>query len=466
MELTHNPNLIWFLVAYGVLMLVMGFFYSKKVSTSDDFILAGRSLGAVVLMGTLIATWVGSGTITGGSNSLAYTYGIWPAMLQSASAVVGIGLLFFIAERIRTFGKYTISEILETKYGETAKMLSVVVIVLAYIGIVSYQFRGFGFVLNVTTGIPVHIGTIIAAVLIIFLAAAGGLMAVAATDAIGAFIILIGLGVGIPFSIGAAGGWSNIVSTVPPSSLEAMGGLTPLQLTGYLIPSLFLLLGDQNMYQRLAASRGGRDTRIGSIGWLIGVLFIYPAVSIIAFAARVSFPDIDPGMALIATTTILPTFVGGLLLAAAAAFIITTGNSYLLSASTNITYDLYGRYINPKATDKQKLMFTRILIPVLGLLSYLLIQYFPSILAVQMYAYTVYAAGITPAVLAVFLWRKVTKEGGIASMSAGVITTLVWEILLNRPYDLNSSVISIPVAFVVLIVVTLITAKDSTNITK
>ncbi|SFH67781.1 solute:Na+ symporter, SSS family/sodium/proline symporter [Tindallia magadiensis] len=459
MELTHNPTLLWFLAGYGVIMVVMGIFYSKKISSSEDFILAGKSLGAVVLMGTLIATWVGSGTITGGSNSLAYSFGIWPAMLQSVSAIVGIGLLFFIAERIRTFGKYTISEILETKYGESAKMLSVVVIVLAYVGIVSYQFQGFGFVLNVTTGIPVQTGTIIAAVLIIFLAAAGGLKAVAATDAIGAFVILIGLGVGIPFSISAAGGWANITETVPPSSLEVLGGLTPLQLTGYLIPSLFLLLGDQNMYQRLAASRGSRDTRIGSIGWLIGVIFIYPAVSIIAFSARVTFPDINPGMALIATTTILPTLIGGLLLAAAAAFIVTTGNSYLLSASTNITYDLYGKYINPKASDKQKLLFTRILIPVLGLLSYLLIEYFPSILSVQMYAYTVYAAGITPAVLAVFLWKKVTKAGGLASMSAGVITTLVWEIVLRQPYDLNSSVVSIPVAFAALIIVTLITAK-------
>src|SRR5690606_14679951 len=148
------------------------------------------------------------------------------------------------------------------------------------------------------------------------------------------------------------------------------------------------------------ASKSDYTTKIGTAGWIIGMLISTPIVAIIAFSAKAVFPDIDPGMALIATTLVIPTFIGGLLIAAVTAFIVTTGKSYLLSASTNVTYDIYGKYINKNASDKQKLLFTKILTPILGIIAFLLTTFFPSVLEIQMYSYTVYGAGITPALLA------------------------------------------------------------------
>ena len=91
MEFSNQPILIWFVVGYGVFMLLLGMYYSKKISSSEDFILAGKSLGPVVLMGTLLATWVGSGSVTGGQNSLAYSFGIWPAPMSTLPSLIGIG---------------------------------------------------------------------------------------------------------------------------------------------------------------------------------------------------------------------------------------------------------------------------------------------------------------------------------------------------------------------------------------
>lgn len=460
-----NPNLLWYVIGYGVFMIILGIFYSKKVSTSDDFILAGKSLGPIVLMGTLLATWVGSGTVTGGPNSLAFSYGLWPAVGYVLPSLIGIVVLMLIATKIRNYGKYTISEILEVKYGRFASIASAIIIILAYVGIVSYQFKGIGFILHVSTGVSVETGTIIGAVIIIFLATIGGLMSVAPTDAFSAFLILIGLIVAVPLVISVGGGWNEITAAVPSEHLNLLGSLTPLQFLGFYIPVLFLLLGDQNMYQRISASKSDRTTKIGTMGWIIGMLISTPIVAIIAFSSRAIFPNIDPGMALIATTLVIPTFIGGLLIAAVTAFIVTTGNSYLLSASTNVTYDIYGKYINKNASDKQKLIFTKILIPVLGLIAFLLTTFFPSILAIQMYSYTVYGAGITPALLAVFIWPSVTKQAGIASMMLGVISTLVWEFMGN-PFGINSALLSIPIAILTLIVVTIATKnklKPTTN---
>ncbi|MFQ3546061.1 sodium:solute symporter family protein [Halobacillus rhizosphaerae] len=461
MELSNNPTLLWFVGIYGVIMIAMGIYFSRKISNSEDFILAGKGLGTIVLTGTLLATWTGSGSISGGETSMAYSFGIIPALLMMLPTLLGIGILYLIAPKIREFGKYTVSGILEEKYGKTSRMMASIIIILAFVGIVSYQMTGLGFILNLTTGISVEAGTIIGAIMIIFLASIGGLRSVAPTDALSAFLAIAALLITLPTIIVIAGGWDTITSNVPADHLTATGSLSNIQLLGFLLPSLFLLLGDQNMYQRLASSSGDKSSKKAQIGWLVGMVLISPSISFISFASLSMFPDIDPGMALMATTLVMPTVVGGILLAAATAFIVTTGNSYLLSAATNVTYDIVGKYISKDASDAKLLKLTKIFIIILGILAYLLISYFPTVLSVQMYAYTVYGAGLTPALLAVFFWKKVNKSGGLSSMIAGVLTTLIWEIPLGKPFELNSVLIALPIAVLVLIVVTLMTQNRS-----
>lgn len=457
MGFSAEPILIWFVIGYGVLMVALGFVYSKKVESNEDFILAGKSLGPVVLMGTLLATWVGSGSVTGGQNSLAYSFGLWPAVGYAIPSIIGIGTIFIISSKVRNYGKYTVAEILEMKYGKVASYFAAVIIILAFVGIVSYQYQGLGYVLHVSTGISVELGTIIAAVIIILLATMGGLMSVAPTDALSAFLITIALIIAVPVAI-AVGGWDTILSNVPKTHLKPMGTLTFVQILGFYIPMLFLLLGDQNIYQRLASSRDNKVTRIGTIGWIVGLLIVTPLISLLAFISRSIFPKIEPGMALIALTSQLPIVIGGVLIAALTAFITTTGNSYLLSAATSVIYDLFGDNFKYKHENKMLLM-TRILVPILGVIAFLLTMYFPSVLSVQMYAYTVYGAGITPALLAVFIYPKVTKAGGLASMAVGLVTTLIWELGFVQSTGINSALISVPLAIIVLVVVTLFTSK-------
>jgi SSS family solute:Na+ symporter len=135
-----------------------------------------------------------------------------------------------------------------------------------------------------------------------------------------------------------------------------------------------------------------------------------------------------------------------------------------MSASTNVTYDIYTSYINKDATDKQKLRITRLAVPVLGVFAFIIINFFPTILAVQMYSYTIYGAGITPAVLAALLWKRVNKMGGLSSMVVGTVATLIWEIVLKKPQGINSALISFPLALATLIIITLLTTKRNEEV--
>ena len=125
-----------------------------------------------------------------------------------------------------------------------------------------------------------------------------------------------------------------------------------------------------------------------------------------------------------------------LLVCGAAAIVVSTANSFLLTPSTNLIRDVYQRFVNPAATDRQVLRYTRAIVVVVGVLGYVAGNFFPTILAMALWAYTMYGAGITPALLGALLWKRATRAGGVASILAGMLTTLAWEVVgLARAVD-------------------------------
>ena len=456
-QIVPKPELLYYVIAYFAIMVIMGAYFSKKIKSSDDYALAGRSLGPIVLMGTLMATSVGSGTVTGGGNSLAYNFGYWAGVLWIVPYLVVCPTYYFIYMKIRKTGRYTVPQILGDTYGHETRLLGSIINLIGLAGIISYQYRGLGFILNITTGINVETATIISTAVIIAISIFGGLFSVAYTDAFGAFVIVFCCLLGVPFVISAGGGWANIIAAVDPVKLTFTGGRQWFTIIGGYLPLIILLLGDQNFYQRISAAKNDSIARASTVGWAVLTTLAIPCVAIVAFTGLSMFgTNIQAGMAFMSMTTVVPTVIGGLLLAAAASFIVTTGTSYLLSSATSITYDFYVTYINKQPTDRQTLFMTRWATPAIGVVAYIILQFFPTVLAVQNWSYTMIGASITPVVLAALLWKNVTRIAGFLSMAVGVSTTLVWE-LMGLPGGIASALISFPAAVIVLVVISLIT---------
>lgn len=453
-------------MAYLVLMLVIGLYFARsRVKDSDDFMVAGRSLPQWILAGTLLATFVGSGTIVGGA-SFIYQFGPFAAIFFFAGTPIGIIVLyFFLADRIRGLAKYTVPEILEIRYGAFARAFGGITILLAYVGIASYQFTGGGYALNIAIGIPVWVGTIITAFVVIFLATVGGLISVAYTDAISAVIILAGLLIGLPLILSEVGGLGALFSNLPETQGSWNGGLSVPQLLGYFLPLLLLLLGDQNVYQRFSSAESPETARRSAVGFFVGAVAMVTLVTLLASASIILLPEINPDTAVLALagSETLPTVLGGFLLAAAVGIIITTGNSYLLSSAGNFVYDIYLTLFGREIPEGRNLLFDRLAVVALGALAYVLGAFFPSVLAVQIYSYTIYGAGITPALVAALVWRRATAAGGVASIVVGAAATLVWEIPLGRPFEWNSVLVALPLSIVVLVVVSLLTGGSSSG---
>jgi SSS family solute:Na+ symporter len=454
-------------IGYLIAVTLAGLYYARKVKTDEDYSVAGRSLPTIVLIGTLMATWMGAGTVLGGPAATGYQFGIFAAVAFSLGSPVGQLILTFIAKRIRRLNAQTVPEVIELVYGPFARIIATIIIALAYIGIVAYQYQGVGLILNSILGIPVQMGTLIAFGVIVVTALFGGLYSVAYTDFLSCIMMMAGLIIGVPMAISMAGGWSWVVANVPPTHFQ-VGGVTFTQLLGFFFPVFFYVMGDQNMYQRFFAARDEETARKSGLGWMIGCLITYLFVAAGSITARALYPDIPAAQSFVHLASHgMPTVIGGICVAAIAAFIITTANSFLLSVGVNVSWDVYSRFINRQASTERKLFVSRASVLGLGILAYVVIQYFPELLILQQYTYTMYGAAITPVLIAAVIWpHRVTVAGGVTSILTGGIVTIAWEIAKRNGWAVAKTypavLIAAPLAIAALL---FLQKKGSTNTT-
>lgn len=445
----------WVIIAYLIILVGVGTYRSKYVKTQDDFMVAGRRLPAKVLIGTLLATWIGSGSIIAGAG-LAYDKG-FPALWFNAGVWAALVILYLIAGRARRFAQYTVPDILEARFNKWARLLGTLVTIIAYTAIVSYQFRAGGMVLNLITGISVDQGIIITAVFVIGYTVLAGLISVAYTDVVNGVIMTIGLFVALPFLMSNAGGWSGIIEALPETHFQPLGELSLLQALGYSIPTMLLLLGESGMYQRFFSAKDESVARRSVIGWIIGTIVVETLIVILAVVGSALYADIDPEMIILHSVRHgLPVLVGCLCLAAIVAVIVSTADSFLLVPSTNIMRDIYQRFINPNLSQKKMVLYSRVVVVVLGIAAFVQVRFFERVLEMAIYAYTMYGVGITPAVMAAFFWKRATAAGGVASVAAGTVVTMAWEVL-GRPWDIPTVYPALGLSLFCLIVLSVLT---------
>jgi SSS family solute:Na+ symporter/sodium/proline symporter len=445
----------WFILAYLFFLIIVGAYRSRLVKTQDDFMVAGRRLSAKVLVGTLLATWIGSGSIIAGAG-LAYKKG-FPALWFDAGVWVAIVILYLVAGRARRFAQYTVPDILEARYNQYARVLGAITTIVAYTAIASYQFRAGGMVLNLVTGISVDQGIIITALFVIGYTVLAGMISVAYTDVVNGIVMILGIAFALPFLINHAGGWGSIVNALPKEHFQVLGDMSLFEALGYSLPTMLLLLGESNMYQRFFSAKDENTAKRSVVGWIFGTILIETAIVVLAIVGSAIFLGIEPETVILHSARFgLPQIIGCVMLAAIVAIIVSTADSFLLVPSTNIIRDIYQRFINPKASQKKIVLYSRIVVILLGIIAFVQVRFFTTVLEMAIYAYTVYGVGITPAVMAAFFWKRATPAGGVTSIGAGMMTTILWKALGN-PWGVPTVYPPLVLSLLCLIFVSLLT---------
>jgi SSS family solute:Na+ symporter len=416
-----------------VVLLSVAIYRSSQVKTKADYLVAGRSLPAFVLVLTLLTSWIGAGSLFAGAEN-AYKNG-FAALWQSAGGWLGLLLIYFIAPRARKFAQFTLPDLLEARYNQTARVLGTIAILFAYVGITSYQFKGGGNVLHLIfpERVTPELGTYIIAAFVIVTTALAGMSSVAYMDvAIGSLVTVICL-IATPYLFFQAGGWAGLHAALPPTHFQVLGNLTLLRALEFMVPTMLLMLGNQVMYQKFFSAKSERAARISVVGWILGTIVLETLIVAIAVIGSALYPtgevarqpyEIIPYTARHG----MPAFMGAVLLGAVFAKVISTASNYLFSPATNLINDVFVRYMAPKATNKQVMIISRLAVVLLGCWALYQAIYAQSILQKMLYAYTIYSAALTPVVLAAFYSKRVTGWGAVAAIGSGTVVTLAWDV--------------------------------------
>jgi SSS family solute:Na+ symporter/sodium/proline symporter len=454
---------VWTILGYMTLLLCVGVYLSRRVKGQEDFMVAGRTLTAPVLVATLLATWIGSGDLFSVAD-LSYRHG-YSSLIGSAGGWLGIIAVFFIAGRVRRFGQFTVPDILEARYDHRARILATLTTVIAYVTIVSYQFRGGGWVIELISKgrVPESEAILWMAAFVVIYTLTAGMLSVAYLDVINGVVIILGFLIAVPVLLHSIGGVTQMAAEATPRSHAFLGNMTWLEAAGYLLPTLLLALGNGNMYQRFFSARDEREARRSVLGWVVGVILLGVAIQTLAVAGSAVFPGLSTDesgkIVLLVAIDSLPLWVGCILMASIAAIVTSTATSFLLVPATNLVRDVYQRFVKPDLSDRASLILSRLAVVLLGGTAYLLIRFFRTVLEAAYAAYTVYGAGITPALMATFFWRRATVAGGVWSMAAGMGVTVAWEVakkmIGHHPYGVPAVYPALVVSIAVLLLVSL-----------
>ncbi|MBN8575792.1 MAG: sodium:solute symporter family protein [Cytophagales bacterium] len=469
-------------ITYLIILIGIIIYKSKSVKSEEDFTVAGRGVPVYLLVGTLICTWIGSGSLFG-TAGLSFRSG-FGELWFSAGAWIGIVVIYFVAERVRKISKITLTDLLEQRYNRTARILGTITIIVAYLVIAGYQFKGGGRFISILSNgaISLETGAFITCVVVIAFTALAGMVSIVSIDIFNGTIMLVAMILTLPFAISAHGGYDAVVGTIEhtkPEYLSLFEGHDAWWIVGVILPTFLLLMSESSIYQKFASAKDSASARKAVIGMLIGVVvieFIMCAIAVVGFAIYSKDPrffladgSINRAMSEEIILRIgfeqVPVLVGSMLFAAGVAIILSTGNTFLMVTSTNLTNDIIKPYFIKGGASKKIIRLQQLSIVVLGLMAYALVTQFQTVLEMAFISYTMIGASLAPVLLASFFWKRVTPTGGVASIVAGMSVPVInklfevagWSVGI---FPVDTDYVAIPslaASLVLLIVMSLLT---------
>lgn len=429
-----NGTIILIVVLYMLLMLAIGYYSSKKISTNTDFMVAGRRLGPLLMAGTLAATEIGGGSSLG---VVANAYGKWG--MSASWYIIAMGIAFMIliplAPKFRSSQVKTVPEYFRRRYDKFSGGFSAIVMMAALVGLTAGQFKASASILEVMLGLDYTTSLIIVTVVITVYAVMGGLWSVTLTDFVQVFLIVFGMAIAIPFALKLAGGWATVKQTVPAEHLSFTKGIGGWgQIAGFVIMYVATFSVGQEAVSRYYAARDGKAAIQGSILAAI-VNFVFAFIPVILGLTMLSLFNqnlLDPGVVdalknnsryalpALAVAT-MPAVVTGILFAGIISATMSSADSDLLGAGSIFGNDLYKIFIRKDAKDKEVMLVTKITMVIVALFSLVTALYANNILTLLAFSFTLRAAGtFVPYVMGHF-WKKASSAGSIASILIGSV---------------------------------------------
>ncbi|MGW3009020.1 sodium:solute symporter [Streptomyces sp. NPDC001219] len=332
------------IVLYLAGMLAMGWWGMRRAKSKSDFLVAGRRLGPAMYSGTMAAIVLGGASTIGGVG-LGYQYGLSGAWMVFT---IGLGLLalsVFFSARIARLKVYTVSEMLDLRYGGSAGIISGVVMWAYTLMLAVTSTIAYATIFDVLFGLDRSLSIILGGAIVVAYSTLGGMWSITLTDMVQFVVKTIGvLLLLLPIAVIKAGGFAEMKAQLPDDYFAPLGIGGQTVFTYVLIYSFGMLIG-QDIWQRVFTARSDRVARLGGTAAGTYCLAYALAGAVIGTAAKVLYPHLgspDDAFATIVRDA-LPVGVRGLVLAAALSAVMSTSSGALIACATVAHNDIWAR---------------------------------------------------------------------------------------------------------------------------
>ncbi|MFA3836886.1 sodium:solute symporter [Streptomyces aureus] len=433
------------IVVYLAGMLAMGWWGMRRAKSKSEFLVAGRRLGPMMYSGTMAAIVLGGASTIGGVG-LGYQYGLSGAWMVFT---IGLGLLalsVFFSARIARLKVYTVSEMLDLRYGGRSGLISGVVMWAYTLMLAVTSTIAYATIFDVLFDMNRTIAIILGGSIVVAYSTLGGMWSITLTDMVQFVVKTIGvLLLLLPIAVIKAGGFSEMKAKLPTEYFDPLGIGGETIFTYVLIYTFGMLIG-QDIWQRVFTARSDKVARVG--GTVAGTYCLVYAVAgaVIGTAAKVMYPKLPSADAAFATIVKdeLPIGVRGLVLAAALAAVMSTSSGALIACATVANNDIWSRLrgaIKPSGGDKDEphdeVKGNRLFILIMGVAVICIAIALNNVVEALTVAYNLLVAGLLVPILGGLLWKRGTVAGALAAVSVGGLSVigLMWGygILANEP---------------------------------
>jgi SSS family solute:Na+ symporter len=418
------------LVSYSLALMALGLWIGRRVRGSQDFFVAGRSLGPGLIFSTMLAANIGAGS-TVGATSRGYLGGIGAWWWVGSAAIGSMALALWIGPRMRRLAAAhdlrTVGDYLEFRYSRTVRAVLAALLWIGSIFILASQLTAIGWILNVVAAIPRPVGCIIGGVAISVYFAAGGLLTAAWVNVVQLAVKLAGFVIALPLALSAIGGWRALerVQTDDPAYWTFWRADTPgLMYLALLVPAFIVSPG---LLQKIFGARDDRAVRLGVGLNALGLLLYAGIPAVLGIVARIEFPALsDANLALpMILMHGVPPVAGALGLAAVFSAEISAADAVLFMLTTSLSQDLYKRFINPTADDRRVLQVARWTTVVSGTLGVALAIVMADVIESLTVFYTVLGVSLFVPIIGGLYVPRTSNAGALASIVAGTVVMLI-----------------------------------------
>lgn len=488
------------IVAYLLIVLLIGFHYAKVNESASDFYLGGRKLGPLVTAMSAEASDMSSYLLMG-LPGLAYLSGLADVGWTAIGLAIGTYLNWlFTAKRLRRYThatkSFTLPQFFSNRYRDKKNILSLIAAVIIIIFFVPYTASGFaacGKLFSSLFGANYIAAMLISAVVIVAYTTAGGFLAASATDFVQSIIMTIAIFFVLIYSTVAVGGIGVVVDNArqlpgyfsfTSSYVEASGSSQPYSLLtivstlawglGYFgMPHILLRFMAIEDEQKLKISR-----RVASV-WVTIAMAV--AVMIGVVGREMSSQGLVESLSGSQTETIIvkvadllskhgifPALMAGLILAGILASTMSTADSQLLAASSSVSQNILQETFHLNLSPKVSMIAARLTVVVVSVLG-VIIARDPnsSVFGIVSFAWAGFGAAFGPLVICSLFWRRTTFQGALAGMVSGGAMVFIWKYLvkpMGGVFGIYELLPAFLVGIIVIIVVSLLTPAPSQEI--